>query len=164
MSWHPKCMCLHFLKLKKNICHNSAQSVELFNVLCNCETVTMHVTIWKTFASSAKSFLKAWITDCGSLWKSGTESGPRTPPWGMIPLVNLAVIDLFSVQRLSTTYSPSFLDLTPNLILSFHEPILDTDVRRAYQTGCLPWALDVTWPSIFLYISGSNLNVHQNHS
>ena len=55
-------MCLHFLKMK-NTFQSTDQSIELFTTLCNCVTSVMHVTIWYIFASSAKRFLKAWITD-----------------------------------------------------------------------------------------------------
>ena len=57
MSWFPKCICLHFLKLK-NIFHSTDQSIELLTAHCNCVTSAMHVTVWYIFASSAKSFFE----------------------------------------------------------------------------------------------------------
>ena len=83
---------LHFLKLK-NIFHDIDQSIELFTTFCRCVTPAMHVTIWYTFASSAKSYLRAWITDGRSLMKIRNKIGPRTLPWG-IPLVTLAFEEL----------------------------------------------------------------------
>ena len=88
MSWFPKCICLHFLKLK-NIFHSADQSIELFMAHCNCVTSAMLVTVWYIFASSAKSFLRAWITNGRSFMKIRNRIGPRTLPWG-ISLVTFA--------------------------------------------------------------------------
>ena len=92
MSWFPKCMWLHFLKLK-NIFHSTDQYIELFTTLCNCVTSALLVTFWYIFASSAKSFLMAWITDGKSLMKFRNRIGPKHYSGG-IPLVTLAFVEL----------------------------------------------------------------------
>ena len=79
MSWFPKCMCLHFLKLK-NIFHRTDQSIELFTTLCSCATSAMLVTVWYIFASLVKTFLRAWITNHKSLMKSGIGLTPEHYP------------------------------------------------------------------------------------
>ena len=90
MSWFPK--CLHFLKLKI-IFHSTDQSIELLTAHCNCVTSAMLVSVWYIFASSAKSFLRAWITSGRSFMKIRNRIGPRTLPWG-IPLVTFAFFAL----------------------------------------------------------------------
>ena len=88
MSWFPKCICLHFLKLK-SIFHSTDQFIELLTAHCNCVTSAVRFTVWYIFASSAKSFLRAWITNGRSFMKIRNKIGPRTLPWG-IPLVTFA--------------------------------------------------------------------------
>ena len=45
---------------------------------------------------------------------------------------------------------PPFLNSSPNLNLSSHEPIADMDVLRAHQTGYLCWVPDITGEKILI--------------
>ena len=125
-----------------------------------------------------KNFLKAWITDGRSFMKIRNRIGPRTPPWG-IPFVTLAVVDLF---RPKTEYYifPSIFRFDPES----HFKLPRTYTRHRYapspSDGLITLGAWCNWwkknkqkkntkgfprPTIlFLYISGSNLNVHQNNT